>query len=149
MRFFLPCVVLSLLLSTFAASLDFQPGSRSLGQLVFSRRSHIAKRVAAKVKRSLPEWLSSASQHRVQRRSAEAGASCGALQGFETKLTQNTHQVCDRASRVRVTTPHTSVGLLGWCILSGGGEEQVRLLSRCRDKTGPSITCRNDMIIKE
>lgn len=95
MRFLLPCVLLPvlllLLLSTFAAALDFQPRSRSLGQLVFSRRSYIGE-VAAKVKRSLPAWLSSAKRHRIQRRSAEAGASCGALQGFETKLTENTHR---------------------------------------------------------
>lgn len=111
MRFLLPCVLLPLLLlllSTFAAALDFQPRSRSLGQLVFSRRSYIGE-VAAKVKRSLPAWLSSARRHRIQRRSAEAGASCGALQGFETKLTENTHRVGDRASRARVTTPHAAV----------------------------------------
>lgn len=143
MRVLLPCVFLLLLLSTFAAAVDFQPRSKSLGQLVFSRRSYTDESVSAKVKRSLPAWLSSANRHRIQRRSAEAGASCRALQGFETKLTLNTHRVGDRASRAHVTTPpHTSVGL-GWWRVSREDEVQVWLLCRCPDTQARTITCRN------
>lgn len=103
MRFLLPCV---LLLSTFAAGLDFQQGSQTRGQPVFSRRSHIGDTAARIAKRSLPAWLSPSASHQIKRRSVETGASCKAHQGFETKLGENTHRVSYRA-RAPVT-PRTS-----------------------------------------
>lgn len=103
MRFLLPCV---LLLSTFAAGLDFQRGSQTHRQPVFSKRSHIGKTAAKIAKRSLPSWLSPSASHRIKRRSVETGAVCKAHQGFETKLGENTHRVSYRA-RAPVT-PHTS-----------------------------------------
>lgn len=152
MRFILPCVLLPpllllLLLSTFAAALDFQPGSGSLGQLVFSRRSRISEEVAAKVKRSLPAWLSSESRHRIQRRSAEAGASCRALQGFESKLMQNTHRVGDRATEPGSCYYSSRAGRSVWGgdVCSGKMKYRCCLSSRCSDRQARAITCRNGL----
>lgn len=103
MRFLFPCV---LLLSTFAAGLDFQRGSQTRGQATFSSRSYIGETGVKIAKRSLPSWLSPSASHRIKRRSVETGATCKVHQGFETKLGENTHRVSYRA-RVPVT-PHTS-----------------------------------------
>ena len=81
----------ALLLSvcTFAASLDFQLGSKPVGQSVFVRHSSTEERAAKTAKRS----LSPSARHSVKRRSTEQDESCKGLRGYETKLADNTHQV--------------------------------------------------------
>ncbi|TKS77504.1 Sortilin Precursor [Collichthys lucidus] len=83
--------ILLLSVSTLTAGLDFQQGSKP-GQSVFVKRSYINEKAARIVKRSLPSWLSASSaQHRIRRRSTEQGDSCKTLQGYDTKLADNTH----------------------------------------------------------
>ncbi|KAM4737918.1 sortilin 1b isoform 1-T1 [Anableps anableps] len=74
-----------------AGGLDFQPGSKALGQSVFVRRSDVVKRATHIVKRSLPSWLAESHHHRISRRSVEQSDSCKQHQGFQSKLTDNTH----------------------------------------------------------
>ncbi|KAM8753841.1 sortilin 1b [Acanthopagrus schlegelii] len=91
MGLLLPCILL-LCVSTFSAGLDFQQGSKASGQSVFVRQSYVKEKAAKIVKRSLPAWLSPSAGHRIQRRSVPEGDSCKALQGYETKLADNTHR---------------------------------------------------------
>lgn len=92
MGLLLHCALL-LSFSTFTAGLDFQPGSKPFGQSVFVKRSNTEEKAAKIVKRSLPAWLASSPHHKIKRRSTEQGDSCKALQGFDTKLADNTHRV--------------------------------------------------------
>ncbi|XP_038138888.1 sortilin 1b [Cyprinodon tularosa] len=73
-----------------AGGLDFQPGSKAVGQPVFRRRSAVEQRASHIVRRSLPSWLD-ASQHRRRRRNAEQSDSCKQHRGFQSKLNDNTH----------------------------------------------------------
>ncbi|MEQ2237037.1 hypothetical protein ILYODFUR_018969 [Ilyodon furcidens] len=73
--------------------LDFQPGSQALTQSVSMTRSGVKERAAQIVKRSLPSWLTASHNHRIRRRSAEQSDSCKQHQGFQSKLTENTHTV--------------------------------------------------------
>ncbi|GLD45970.1 sortilin-like protein [Lates japonicus] len=91
MGLLLRCALL-LSFSTFTAGLDFQPGSKPFGQSVFVKRSNTEEKAAKIVKRSLPAWLASSPHHKIKRRSTEQGDSCKALQGFDTKLADNTHR---------------------------------------------------------
>lgn len=75
-----------------AGGLDFQPRSKALGQSTLMRRSGVERRVAQTVKRSLPSWLAASHNHRITRRSVEQSDSCKQHQGFQSKLTDNTHQ---------------------------------------------------------
>lgn len=95
MRLLLRCILL-LSVSTFTAGLDFQQGPSTPGQSLFSRHSYVAEKAAKIAKRSLPAWLSAPANHRIQRRSTEQGGSCRALDGSDTKLEGNTHQVSYR-----------------------------------------------------
>lgn len=90
MGLLLPCVLL-LSVFTFAASLDFQQESKPLGQSDFVRRSYIEEKAAKIAKRSLPAWLAASPNHKIKRRSTEQDNSCGALQGYDAKLAENTH----------------------------------------------------------
>lgn len=92
MGLLLPCVLL-LSVFTFAASLDFQQESKPLGQSDFVRRSYIEEKAAKIAKRSLPAWLAASPNHKIKRRSTEQDNSCGALQGYDAKLAENTHSV--------------------------------------------------------
>lgn len=92
MGLLLPCILL-LCVSTFSAGLDFQLGSKASGQSVFVRQSYVKEKAAKIAKRSLPAWLSPSASHRIQRRSVPEGDSCKALQGYDTKLADNTHRV--------------------------------------------------------
>lgn len=87
-----PCFLL-LCVSTFTAGADFQQGSKPRGQSGFVKRSHIEEKAARIVKRSLPAWLAASPSHKIKRRSDEQGDSCRALQGYDTKLADNTHSV--------------------------------------------------------
>uniref|UniRef100_A0A671TIS8 Sortilin 1b n=1 Tax=Sparus aurata TaxID=8175 RepID=A0A671TIS8_SPAAU len=91
MGLLLPCILL-LCVSTFSAGLDFQLGSKASGQSVFVRQSYVKEKAAKIAKRSLPAWLSPSASHRIQRRSVPEGDSCKALQGYDTKLADNTHR---------------------------------------------------------
>ncbi|XP_054464540.1 sortilin 1b [Anoplopoma fimbria] len=82
--------ILLLSLTTFAACIDFQQGSKPFAQS-FLRRSNIEEKAANIIKRSLPAWLSASPKHEIKRRSAEQGDTCKALQGYDTKLADNTH----------------------------------------------------------
>lgn len=95
MGLWLPSVLLLLSVSApLAAGVDFQPGSEPSGQPVFVKRSHVERRAASVVRGSLlPAWLSPDHGARTRRSAAELGDSCGALQGFDTKLAHNTHRV--------------------------------------------------------
>lgn len=95
MRLLLRCILL-LSVSTFTAGLDFQQGPSTSGQSLFSRHSYVAEKAAKIAKRSLPAWLSAPANHRIRRRSIEQGGSCRALDGSDTKLEGNTHQVSYR-----------------------------------------------------
>lgn len=88
----LPCLLL-LSVPTFTAGEDFLQGAEALGQSRFVKRSFIEEKAAKIAKRSLPAWLAASSKHRIKRRSVEQGDTCHALQGFETKLAGNTHNV--------------------------------------------------------
>lgn len=90
MGLWLRCILL-LSVSTFTAGLDFQQGSKSFGQSLFSKRSNIEAKAASIVKRSLPAWLAPSPNHKIKRRSTEQADSCKALQGSDTKLAGNTH----------------------------------------------------------
>ncbi|KAE8293380.1 Sortilin Precursor [Larimichthys crocea] len=90
MGLLLPSILL-LSVFTLTAGLDFQQGSKP-GQSVFVKHSYIEEKAAKIVKRSLPSWLAASSaQHRIKRRSTEQGDSCKTLQGYDTKLADNTH----------------------------------------------------------
>lgn len=92
MGLLLPSILL-LSVFTLTAGLDFQQGSKP-GQSVFVKHSYIEEKAAKIVKRSLPSWLAASSaQHRIKRRSTEQGDSCKTLQGYDTKLADNTHSV--------------------------------------------------------
>lgn len=87
----MPCVVL-LSLSTLTAGFDFQQDPQPFGQSVFVRNSNTLGKAANIVKRSLPAWLAASPKHKIKRRNAEKADSCDSLQGFEPKLTANTHR---------------------------------------------------------
>uniref|UniRef100_A0A665UWS2 Sortilin-like n=1 Tax=Echeneis naucrates TaxID=173247 RepID=A0A665UWS2_ECHNA len=80
--------------STLAAGLDSQLGSRASGQAAFVKRNTGGEERAAKpVRRALlPAWLSPPLHHKIHRRSADQGDSCRALQEYGTKLADNTHR---------------------------------------------------------
>ena len=77
---------------TFAVALDVRQERRNLRQPVFWRNSDTDKGLRIS-KRSLPGWLAPTIQHTINRRSADQGDTCEALQGYETKLAANTHSV--------------------------------------------------------
>ncbi|XP_008294333.1 sortilin 1b [Stegastes partitus] len=84
--------ILLLSACTFTAGSDFQLGSKPSGQSVFVRQSNSEERAAKIAKRSLlPAWLAPSPNHKIKRRSAEQGDSCQVLQGYNTKLADNTH----------------------------------------------------------
>uniref|UniRef100_A0AAX7U896 VPS10 domain-containing protein n=1 Tax=Astatotilapia calliptera TaxID=8154 RepID=A0AAX7U896_ASTCA len=83
--------ILLLSACTFTAGVDFQLGSKPLGQSGFVRRSNTEGKAAKIVKRSLPAWLAPSPNHKIKRRSTEEDDSCKALQGYVTKLDANTH----------------------------------------------------------
>lgn len=85
--------VLLLSVCTLTAAVDFQLGSKPSGQAVFVKQSNAEETGAKIIKRSLPAWLTASSNHKIKRRSTEQGDSCKAIQGFDTKLTDNTHHV--------------------------------------------------------
>ncbi|XP_070823594.1 sortilin 1b [Chaetodon trifascialis] len=91
MGLLLHCILL-LSVSTFTAGVDFQQGSQPFGQSVFVRRSLTEEKAAKIAKRSLPAWLSGSPNHKIKRRSTQQGDSCEALQGYGTKLADNTHR---------------------------------------------------------
>uniref|UniRef100_A0A3Q4ACP5 VPS10 domain-containing protein n=1 Tax=Mola mola TaxID=94237 RepID=A0A3Q4ACP5_MOLML len=82
MRIFPSCVLL-LLVPTFAADV-------ASGHSVYLKRSDAPGKAVKIVRRSLPAWLSTSAGHGIKPRSTD---SCEALQGYETKLGDNTHQV--------------------------------------------------------
>ncbi|XP_029911706.1 sortilin 1b [Myripristis murdjan] len=88
MGLLLHCLLLFLV--TFTVGLDFHQRARPHGQSVFVRNSKIEKADRI-VKRSLPGWPA-APKHNINRRSAEQSDTCKALQGYDTKLAQNTHR---------------------------------------------------------
>ncbi|CAL8259157.1 unnamed protein product [Gadus morhua 'NCC'] len=75
---------------TFAVALDVHLERRNLRHHVFVRNSDMDKGFRIS-KRSLPAWLAPTKQHTINRRSADQGDTCEALQGYETKLAANTH----------------------------------------------------------
>lgn len=79
-----------ILLLNVAVGLDFQQGAKTHGQSVFLRKRNFETGTNIE-KRSLPEWLAP-SKHEIHRRSAE-GDTCKAIQGYDTKLADNTHSV--------------------------------------------------------
>uniref|UniRef100_A0A3Q4AC26 Sortilin n=1 Tax=Mola mola TaxID=94237 RepID=A0A3Q4AC26_MOLML len=81
MRIFPSCVLL-LLVPTFAADV-------ASGHSVYLKRSDAPGKAVKIVRRSLPAWLSTSAGHGIKPRSTD---SCEALQGYETKLGDNTHQ---------------------------------------------------------
>lgn len=87
----LPCILL-LSVSTFTAGLDFQQGSGAFGQSVFNRHARTEEKAAKIVKRSLPQWLAASPNHKIKRRSTDQDDSCQAIQGFDSKLADNTHR---------------------------------------------------------
>ncbi|XP_043970354.1 LOW QUALITY PROTEIN: sortilin-like [Gambusia affinis] len=86
----LHCLLLLAVCALPAGGLDFQPGSKALGQPVFVRRS-VEKRAAQIVKRSLPSWLGASHHHRIRRRSVDQGESCKKHKEYSSKLKDNTH----------------------------------------------------------
>ncbi|XP_076596136.1 sortilin 1b [Chaetodon auriga] len=91
MGLLLHCILL-LSVSTFTAGVDFQQGSQPFGQSVFVRRSHTEEKAAKIAKRSPSSWLPGSPSHKIKRRSTQPGDSCEALQGYDTKLADNTHR---------------------------------------------------------
>ncbi|XP_071399658.1 sortilin-like [Centroberyx affinis] len=85
------CHCMLFFLFTFTVGLDFQQGFKPHGQSVFVRNSKIERADKKIEKRSLPGWLASP-KHKIKRRSAEQGDTCKALQGYDTKLADNTHR---------------------------------------------------------
>ncbi|XP_068589882.1 sortilin 1b [Cebidichthys violaceus] len=82
--------IVLLSLSTLTAGVDFQLGSKPSGQS-FVRRSNIGEKAGNIIKRYLPAWLAASPNHKIRRRSIELGENCKALQGYDTKLADNTH----------------------------------------------------------
>lgn len=80
-------VILLLLNLTFG--FDVQQRAAYNGQTVF-RRSRALEKSSNIEKRSVANWLSS-SKHTIRRRSADQGGTCKALQGYDSKLSENTH----------------------------------------------------------
>ncbi|XP_068453032.1 sortilin 1b [Clinocottus analis] len=89
MGLLLPYLLL-LSLSTLTAGLNVKLGSNPFAQS-FLRHSKSEEKAANIIKRSLPAWLAAPSTHKIKRRSAELGDNCKALQGYDTKLADNTH----------------------------------------------------------
>lgn len=84
--------LLLLSLSTFTAGVDFQLESKPFAQS-FLRHLNIEERAVNIIRRALPAWLSASPNHKRTRRNAELGENCKALQGYDTKLADNTHRV--------------------------------------------------------
>lgn len=97
MKLFLPCILL-VSASTLSAAVDFQLVSGPAARSVFMRRPSGAVEAARIAKRSLPAWLSQVETTRIRRRRSiiEEDDSCKALQGADTRLSGNTHQVSYR-----------------------------------------------------
>ncbi|XP_061843645.1 sortilin 1b [Nerophis lumbriciformis] len=74
---------------TLTTGSDFLSGSEPSGRAAFVRGSNRASKIT---KRSLPAWLPFPQKHNIRKRSAPSDASCDALQGYETKLDNNTHR---------------------------------------------------------
>ncbi|XP_056278378.1 sortilin 1b [Pseudoliparis swirei] len=83
--------LLLLSLSTFTAGVDFQLESKPFAQS-FLRHLNIEERAVSIIRRALPAWLSASPNHKRTRRNAELGENCKALQGYDTKLADNTHR---------------------------------------------------------
>nr|XP_019944759.1 PREDICTED: sortilin-like [Paralichthys olivaceus] len=81
----LRCVLL-LSASLLAAGSDFLPRAETYG------RARFARSPARLAERPPPVGLGAPPYHKIKRRSTEQGDSCKALQGYETKLAENTHR---------------------------------------------------------
>ncbi|KAF7668792.1 hypothetical protein LDENG_00287140 [Lucifuga dentata] len=73
-------------------SANYKPRSKRHSHSVVVRNIKSEEGAADVVKRSLPAWLAASPKHKINRRSVEQDKPCTALQGYETKLTANTHR---------------------------------------------------------
>ena len=83
------CVLL--LLFNVSFGLDVSRRTANNGQTVFRKSPGLDKGSYIE-KRSVPAWLAPA-KHMRSRRSTDQGSTCKALQGYDTKLSENTHSV--------------------------------------------------------
>ncbi|XP_067095330.1 sortilin 1b [Osmerus mordax] len=81
------CVLL--LLFNVSFGLDISRRTAYNGQTVFTKSPSLDKGSYIE-KRSVPAWLAPA-KHMRSRRSTDQGSTCKALQGYDTKLSENTH----------------------------------------------------------